>query len=114
MTHSTNTVAVLEARDFLLQHRDDLAAALAGFRWPTIEGPFCWAIDFFDDLGRRSEALALWVVEEDGTERRLTYAQLVRRSDQVATWLASHGVAKGSRVMLMLATGSSSGSRCSP
>lgn len=102
VTHSANTTALLKARDFLLTNRADLDAALAGFRWPAIEGPFCWAIDYFDALGRDNDTLALWIVEEDGSEKKLSYAELVRRSDQVATWLAGHGVTKGSRVMLML------------
>ena len=98
----TNTTALVEARDFLLANRTDLAAALAGFAWPGIEGPFCWATDFFDALGRDNHAPALWVVEGDGSQQKLSYADLVHRSDQVATWLAGHGVSKGSRVMLML------------
>ena len=38
----------------------------------------------------------------DGRDDQRSYAELVDRSDQVATWLAGHGVGKGTRVLLML------------
>ena len=40
------------ARDFLLAHRTDYAAAVAGFRWPQLER-FNWALDWFDADGAR-------------------------------------------------------------
>ncbi|MGI9091873.1 MAG: AMP-binding protein [Mycobacteriales bacterium] len=89
------------ARDFLFTHREDYAAAYRGFRWPVL-GEFNWAIDFFDAMARDNDGLALWIVEEDGTERQLTFAQLARRSDQLAQWLRGHGVARGDRMILML------------
>ena len=36
-----------QARDFLLEHRSDAAAARAGFSWPDLP-TFNWAIDWFD------------------------------------------------------------------
>ena len=47
-------------------------------------------------------ATALHIVEEDGREARYSFADLVRRSDQVAGWLRAQGVAAGDRVVLML------------
>ena len=35
------------ARDFLVAHRSDHAAACAGFRWPELEN-FNFALDWFD------------------------------------------------------------------
>ena len=55
-----------EARQFLLDHREDYAGAYAGFRWPD-PVPFNWGLDWIDHLGTapdsRDRALALWVVE---------------------------------------------------
>lgn len=102
MTRTANTAAIARARDLLLLTRTDYAKALSAFAWPAVEGPFCWATDWFDAIGRDNPALALWIVEADGSEQRLSYADLVHRSDQVATWLAEQGVARGDRVILML------------
>ncbi|OLR94525.1 AMP-binding protein [Actinokineospora bangkokensis] len=92
------------ARDFLVAHGDDHAAATAGFTWPR-PAAFNWALDWFDVVAAREPTAsrpALWIVEEDGSEARWTYAELSRRSDQVATWLRGLGVARGDRLVLML------------
>lgn len=91
------------ARDQLLRLRTDLDAAHREFEWPRFEY-FNFALDWFDILGHGEEAEreALVIVEEDGTETRRTYAQLSRRSSQLATWLRSRGVRRGDRVILML------------
>lgn len=91
------------ARDQLLRLRTDLDAAHREFEWPRFEY-FNFALDWFDVLGNGEEAdrEALVIVEEDGTETRRTYAQLSRRSSQLATWLRSRGVRRGDRVILML------------
>ena len=102
MSDTANTAALRAARDHLLATRTDYDRAVATFTWPELEGPFCWATDWFDAIGRGCNTVALWIIEEDGSEQRLTYDDLVRRSDQVATWLAEQGVGKGDRVMLML------------
>lgn len=89
------------ARDFLLTHRTDLAAARAGFRWPQLDH-FNWALDHFDDLARDNHAPALWIVNDDGSETQVSFAQMAERSARVANWLESLGVARGDRVLLML------------
>jgi acetyl-CoA synthetase len=91
------------ARDFLLDHREDYATAYRDFRWPELAA-FNWARDWFDGVlaVERPDQPALWVVEEDGTEARLTFAELAARSSQVAGWLRSQGVRRGHRVLLML------------
>jgi acetyl-CoA synthetase len=91
------------ARDFLLAHRTDYAAAVAGFQWPQ-PSHFNFALDHFDQLAQGPEGaqLALWIVGDDGSEQKLTYAQLSERSNQVANWLESLGVQRGDRVLLML------------
>lgn len=97
----TSAKQFLHARDFLLQHRDDYETAYRDFRWPKLQH-FNWALDVFDAQARRNNALALWVVEEDGREARVSYAELSARSNQVANFLAAQGVRRGDRVLLML------------
>ena len=95
----------LATRDALQASRTDLDAALAGFTWPRLE-EFNWALEHIDAVGAdpvRGAQLALWIVEEDGSEARYTYADMSERSNRVAVWLRTHGVARGDRVILMLA-----------
>ncbi|MFI6027454.1 AMP-binding protein [Amycolatopsis magusensis] len=92
------------ARDFLLAHREDYAAADEGFSWPEF-GEFNWALDWFDVIARdpaNAGRYALWIVEEDGTENRWTFPEMAGRSDQVANWLRGLGVRRGDRLILML------------
>src|SRR5450432_1999360 len=97
------TQAFRAARDFLLQHRDDYGAAYAGFQWPRLDR-FNWALDWFDVIaaGPRRDQTALWVAYEDGRHTKLTFAELSRRSAQVANYFRSLGVKRGDRVLLML------------
>ena len=99
---TAGTQAFRRARDFLLAHRDDYATAYAGFRWPDLDG-FNWASDWFDRLAlEQPAATALWMVEEDGSEQRVSFAEMADRSRQVAGWLSEHGVGRGDRVLLVL------------
>jgi acetyl-CoA synthetase len=93
--------AFAQARDFLLEHRTDYAKAVAGFRWPQLD-QFNWALDWFDVRAQGNDAPALWIVEEDGREQKLSFAELSKRSNQVANWLRSLGVKRGDRMLLML------------
>ncbi len=95
------TQSFREARDFLLAQRGRHDAAVAGFRWPQLQH-FNWALDWFDVLARGNHAAALWVVNEDGSEQRLSFAQMAERSNRVACWLRSRGVKRGDRMLLML------------
>ncbi|MEU2559898.1 AMP-binding protein [Streptomyces longispororuber] len=89
------------ARDFLLRHREDYAAAYEGFVWPRPER-FNWALDWFDVIADGNDRTALHIVEEDGAETRLSFAALARRSAQAANWLRGLGVRAGDRVVVML------------
>ena len=89
------------ARDFLLANADDYEAAYAGFQWPALT-EFNWALDRFDAIARGNDAPALWIVEEDGSERRWSFAEMSDRSDRVASWLRARGVQRGDRLILML------------
>ncbi len=97
----TPTEAFLEARDFLLSHREDYATAYAGFRWPRLE-TFNWALDHFDVQAEGNPTRALWIVEDGGGETAFTYAQLRARSNQAANLLHRQGVKRGDRLLLML------------
>ena len=89
------------ARDLLLAHREDYAAAREHFRWPEL-GEFNWALDWFDKIAAGNDRPALWIVEQDGSERRMSFAEMALRSNQVANWLRGHGVRRGDRIILML------------
>lgn len=101
MSANPNLAAYRAARDFLFTHRTDLATAHAGFRWPQLD-QFNWALDHFDDLARDNHAPALWIVADDGSEQKVTFAEMSARSSRVANWLERQGVARGDRVLLML------------
>ncbi|MBE1577288.1 AMP-binding protein [Amycolatopsis roodepoortensis] len=93
-----------EARDYLLAHREDYETAYRDFTWPR-PAEFNWALDWFDVVAAdpaNQDRYALWIVEEDGIENRWTYPEMARRSNQVANWLRSLGVARGDRLILML------------
>lgn len=49
MTSRSATESFRAARDFLLRHREDYAAAYEGFSWPRPER-FNWALDWFDEI----------------------------------------------------------------
>jgi len=89
------------ARDFLLEHREDYDAAYADFRWPALDR-FNWALDWFDAYAAGNGATALWIVDDDGSEVRYTFAEMAGRSNRVASFLRGLGVRRGDRVLLML------------
>jgi acetyl-CoA synthetase len=95
-----------EARAFLLAHRTDYATAVAGFRWPE-PVPFNWALDWFDAGLARDPASAdrpaLWIVDTaSGAESRPSFAELSRRSNQVANFLRDLGLRRGDHLLLVL------------
>src|SRR5262249_3342648 len=45
---------------------------------------------------------ALWIVQADGTDLRMSYGELSLRSSQVAAWLRAEGVDRGERILLLL------------
>ncbi|MFJ4534645.1 AMP-binding protein [Streptomyces tibetensis] len=90
-----------DARDFLLEHREDYPTAYEGFRWPRPEY-FNWALDWFDEIADGNARTALHLVEEDGRETRLSFGEMSVRSDQFATWLRERGVRAEDRILVML------------
>ena len=97
----TPTQRFVQARDFLQQHRLDYDTAVRDYQPPQLT-TFNWALDFFDHQARDNHGIALWVVDEDGTEHKVTFADMAARSSQVAEYLRNCGVRRGDRVLLML------------
>ncbi|HEV7171705.1 AMP-binding protein [Pedococcus sp.] len=99
---AASTAAYRQARDTLVALAGQHDRALAEFRWPDVGERFSWAIDWFDAIARGNDRTALWIVEEDGFERRVSFDAMATRSDQVAVWLSELGVGRGDHVLLML------------
>ncbi|OLZ67589.1 AMP-dependent synthetase [Streptomyces sp. IMTB 2501] len=98
---TTATEEFRSARDFLLEHRADYAGACEGFAWPR-PAHFNWALDWFDVIAAGNDRTALHIVEEDGAETRLSFAEMSERSNRVARWLRERGVAAEDRILVML------------
>jgi acetyl-CoA synthetase len=97
----TTSEAFRQARDFLLAHRTDYATAHREFHWPHLQ-EFNWALDVFDPMARGNNVPALWIVAEDGSEAKLSFAELSARSNRVANFLREQGVRRGDRILMML------------
>jgi acetyl-CoA synthetase len=101
MSESPTTV-FRDARDYLLAHREDYETAYRDFRWPELE-TFNYATDWFDALAaEQGSEVALWMVEEDGSEQQITYEQMSALSQRFAASLRAAGVEPGDRVLLLL------------
>ncbi|GAB3542230.1 AMP-binding protein [Noviherbaspirillum agri] len=97
----TGLDAFLHARNFLLTHRTDYDTAYREFRWPQLD-EFNWALDYFDHMAKDNDSPALWVLDENGTEQKLSFAEMSARSNRTANFLRSLGVAHGDRILMML------------
>ncbi len=97
----SNAAPFIAARDFLFRQREDYTTAYRDFQWPKLDR-FNWALDYFDVMARENARPALWLVDEDAGETKLTFAQLSERSNRVANELRQLGVRRGDRVLLML------------
>ena len=96
------TLAFRAARDLLLRHREDYAAARAEFSWPQLDA-FNWALDWFDVIAaEHPDRDALRIVADGDAAARISYAALADRSSQVANWLRGLGARRGDRLLLML------------
>ncbi len=96
-----SATAFIEARDFLLAHRDDYQRAYRDFRWPALDR-FNWALDYFDPMALGNDRPGLWIVDEGGGETKLTFAELAERSSRAANHLRALGVRRGDRLLMML------------
>ncbi|MBQ2896830.1 MAG: AMP-binding protein [Clostridia bacterium] len=67
------------------------------------EDKFNFAFDLVDALAdREPEKLAMLHIAQDKTERRFTFKDIKKASNQCANYFASLGIKKGDRVMLIL------------
>ncbi|MBP1326824.1 acetyl-CoA synthetase [Leucobacter exalbidus] len=96
------TLTFLAARDQLLSLAGDPDRARREFRWPDVGAHFNWAHDVFDVIATGNDTTALWISERDGSELKISFDEMRRRSDQVANWMRGIGVRKGDVAMLML------------
>ena len=90
-----------DARAILLAHREQYDEVYRSFRWPKLER-FNWALDWFDPYAVGNTHPALWLVEDDGTEVRRSFADLAARSTRLANLLRRLGARRGDRLLLML------------
>jgi acetyl-CoA synthetase len=97
----SNSDTFIALRDRLLRTREDWALAKREFRWPAFEN-FNWARDYFDVIADGNEACALRMVDNAGADETVSYARMARRSRQVASFLAAHGVGRGDHLLIML------------
>jgi len=79
----------------------DYDATYASFQWEVPEN-FNFARDTFDRWARDPDKLAMWWVDEAGSEEKRTFRQFKERSEQVAHVLNSQGVKKGDVVVVVL------------
>ncbi|HXW04964.1 MAG TPA: AMP-binding protein [Vicinamibacterales bacterium] len=93
--------AFLQARDQLIALRADHERAVREFRWPELDR-FNWASDYFDAYAAGNDRVALRIVDEQGGDTQLTFAQLARRSSRIASFLRRQGARRGDRLLLML------------
>jgi acetyl-CoA synthetase len=99
---STSTTTFRDARDFLLASREDYETAYRDFRWPELSW-FNYATDWFDILAiEQPQQTALWIVDEDGSETKLTFAEIADLSMRFAGFLERSGIGRGDRVLLLL------------
>ena len=99
---SSASQAFFAARDQLLELAAEPAIAREKFLWPDVGDDFNWAHDVFDVLAEGNDTTALWIAEADGSEVKRSFAEMKRRSDQVAHWMLAQGSRKGDVAMLML------------
>lgn len=90
------------ARDGLLAASARGDGQIPTLEWPELGPTFNWAIDWFDDIADGQERTALTIVEADGSAESVTFDDMRRRSNAIARWLADRGVERGDSVLLML------------
>lgn len=97
----TTFTTFIQARDFLLKHRENYALAYQNFSWPKLK-QFNWALDYFDVMAKNNDKTALWLVNEKGDEIKLSFAELSERSNRIANFLRNLGVKRGDSILIML------------
>ena len=93
--------AFLSLREAMLAAGAQPSTAPPRIEWPA-GVPFNWARDYFDRIAAGNPQAALRVIDDAGGDHSVSYAEISRRSRQVAHFLAGLGVGKGDRVLIML------------
>jgi acetyl-CoA synthetase len=91
----------IAARNSLWQTRLDLNAARSTFEWPRFEA-FNWASEYFDYVAAGNSQPALQIVSDSEPAKCVSYAEMSRRSSQVAHFLQEHGLKPGDRILISL------------
>ena len=85
-----------------VETQEDAQGCLKHIRFRDLDR-FNFAFDIVDEIARRyPEKLAMLHVANDFTERRFTFKDISEASNRVANYLASLGIARGDKVMLVL------------
>jgi len=82
----------LKWRDFFLNVRS-YKEAYEKFEWPEID-EFNWAIDYFDEYAKGNNNYALIWADESGADKKITFEQMSKKSNQVANFLKDIGMEK--------------------
>ncbi|ASD64930.1 AMP-binding protein [Bdellovibrio bacteriovorus] len=90
-----------QARDFLILHRSDYKHAYSQFRWPRFDD-FNWALDYFDPMAEGNTKIGLWLVDEVGHEKKFSFSEISKRSNQAANFMRAKGLQKGDSVFLLI------------
>ena len=93
---------------FVGRNRDDFATLedLQKNYKVTVGDDFNYSYDVVDVIAKETpDKLAMLWVSNEGEERRFTFEDLRRLSNQTANFLVHHGVKKGDCVMLVLKRG---------
>jgi acetyl-CoA synthetase len=98
---AARTEALRRARDLLIEHRTDYAAAYAAFAWPRFER-FNFALDWFDVVARERDCEALRILSDGGPAEVWTYGELAAASNRLANFLSANGLKRGDALLLML------------
>jgi acetyl-CoA synthetase len=99
--HLDGGAAFVELRDRLLRDGLTPEQAVQSFHWPAVTH-FNWATDYFDRMAAGNARPGLRVVDDAGRDVSLSFADLARRSNQVANYLSALGVRPGDRMLIML------------
>ncbi|MDN6320609.1 MAG: AMP-binding protein [Marinobacter sp.] len=89
------------ARQQLLDLREDYDRAYETFKWPELS-EFNWALDWFDDYAKNNDKIALWLVDDDGSEYRYSFEQMRQNSNQAANFWRDKGLGRGDTLLIML------------
>ena len=99
---SANSTAANLVSDKFIKTVEDENGVLKSIDFEN-EDSFNFAFDIVDEVAKKNpDKLAMIHIDKNKTERRFTYNDLKRASNQCANYFKSLGIKKGDRVMLIL------------